>query len=52
MIGKNIGTPKLYQTMDLIPREGNWNKAKTKNIQSTRILQSVFIQTIVYLYSA
>jgi len=38
MIGKNIGTPKLYQEMDLILREGNWNNAKTKNIQSTRTL--------------
>jgi len=38
MIEKNIGTPKSYQEMDLIPREWNWNKAKTKNIQSTRTL--------------
>jgi len=27
MIGKNIGTPKSYQEMDLIPREWNWNSA-------------------------
>jgi len=32
MIGKNIGTPKSYQEMDLIPREWNWNSAMTKNI--------------------
>jgi len=38
MIGKNIGTPKLHQTTDLIPRKRNWNNAKTENILSTRTL--------------
>jgi len=38
MIEKNIGAPKLYQTMNVIPREGNWNKAKTKNIMFMRTL--------------
>jgi len=38
MIGKNIGTPNSYQEMNWIPREWNWNKVTTKNIQSTRTL--------------
>jgi len=38
MVGENIGAPKLYQTMNVIPTEGNWNKAKTKNIPFMRTL--------------
>jgi len=38
MIGKNTGTPKLYQPTDLNLREGNRNNAKTKNILSARTL--------------
>jgi len=38
MIEKNIGIPKLYQTMDLIPKGWSWNSTRTENTQSTRTL--------------
>jgi len=48
MIGKNIGTLKFYQTTDLIPNEGNWNHAKTKNIQFAKPLYCVFKLLCIY----